>query len=94
MNSEVVKSHTLRIEKQGRLMAHGFTEDDRSEAIKALYDLQSIVQTIGHLGPMLKRTKPGSKRHQDYYDRLTRLENDASELSSKVAMFLKLVPLG
>jgi len=65
-----------------------------SEAIQALYDLQTIRQTIGHLGPMLKRTKPGSKRHQDYYDRLTRLENDASELSSKVAMFLKLVPLG
>jgi hypothetical protein len=75
-------------------MAHSFTEDDRSEAIKALYDLQTIRQTIGHLGPMLRRTKSGSKRHQDYWACLIRLENDASELSSKVAMFLKLVPLG
>jgi hypothetical protein len=75
-------------------MAHGFTEDDRSEAIKALYELQSIRMTIGHLGPMLRRTKPGSKKHQDYWDRLTVLENDADELSSKVAMFLRMVPLG
>lgn len=70
------------------------TEQDRQEALQALYALQALRQGIGKLGPMLRRTKPGSKKHSDYWDRLTRMENEASELSSKVAMFLKLAPLG
>jgi hypothetical protein len=68
-----------------------FTERDRKEALDALYDLQELRQTIGKLGPMLSRTKPGTKRHQDYYDQITRLENEASALSSKVSMFIRLV---
>jgi hypothetical protein len=75
-------------------MAHHFTEDDRKRAIQALYDLGDIRQAIGRMGPMLRRTRPGSKKHREYYDLLTKLENEASELSSEVAMFLKLVPLG
>jgi len=70
------------------------TENDRKEALQALYGVQALRQGIGKLGPMLRRTKPGSKKHLDYWNRLTQMENEASELSSKVALFLKLIPLG
>lgn len=70
-----------------------FTEQDRQAALKAHQDLHGIRQAIGSLGPRLRRTKPGSKRHKAYYDSLTKLESEASELSSTVAMFLRTVAL-
>ena len=70
-----------------------FTEEDRAEVLAALTDLQPLRQAIGRLGPMLRRTKSGSKKHRQYWDELTRMENEAGELSSKIRMFLRLVEL-
>ena len=70
----------------------------RTELRKALADLQSIRQAIGALGPRLRRTKPGSKRHRAYWDsltqlELTQLELQADECASKLQLALaELIP--
>jgi len=61
----------------------------RSDLLVAHYDLQSLRQAIGKLGYMLRRTKPGSARHQDYWRRLTNLENEATRLSEEIAAFIR-----
>jgi len=58
------------------------------QALEALNELPSVRQTIGKLGPQLRRCKPGSKRHQEIWDTLTRLENQACEMSSTIRMAL------
>jgi len=60
----------------------------RTEAVEALNELPSVRQTIGKLGPQLRRCKPGSKRHKEIWDTLTRLESQACEMSSKIRMAL------
>jgi hypothetical protein len=60
----------------------------KKEALDALGELQSVRQTIGKLGPQLRRCKHGSKRHKEIWGALTRLENEASEMSSKIRMAL------
>ena len=64
----------------------------RDQLLQAHYDLQSLRQAIGKLGYMLRRTKPGSTRHQDYWRRLTDLENEATRLSEEIAAFIRGVP--
>ena len=60
----------------------------KSEAIAAFNELPSVSQAIGKLGPVLRRCKPGSKRHREVWDALTRLENQACELSSTIRVAL------
>lgn len=54
----------------------------------ALDELPSVRQTIGKLGYQLRRCKPGTKRHKEIWDALTRLENEVCALSSKIRMAL------
>ena len=69
------------------------TAAERAELLQALTELRTHGQAIGALGTALRRTKPGSKRHKDYWDRLTKMEAAASEYSSKIAMFLLTHPV-
>ena len=62
--------------------------DLRKEALKALTELPCLYQSIGKLGYILRRCKPGTKRHKEVWDALTKLENKASELSSKIRLAL------
>jgi len=64
-------------------------ETDRRAALDAHRQLHSVRQAIGSTGLKLRRTKPGSKRHQDYYDALTKLEDRAATLSETVESFIK-----
>lgn len=64
-------------------------DDLQKEALKAHQELHSVRQGIGALGVKLRRTKPGSKRHQAYWDALTRLESEAEKLSSTVVLFIR-----
>lgn len=65
------------------------TPEDRATLDKCLTECQTLRQAIGVLGPKLRRTKPGSKRHKEYWDAMTKLENAASEYSSKIRFFLQ-----
>lgn len=58
------------------------------DAVAALNELPSVSQTIGKLGPVLRRCKAGSKRHKEVWDALTRLENQACELTSTIRVAL------
>jgi hypothetical protein len=69
------------------------TEAEQSELLHALTELQPLRQTIGQLGASLRRTKPGTKKHREYWDRLTVLENQAVVYSSKIRMFLMTHPI-
>lgn len=64
----------------------------RKDALDALRDLPGVRQTIGKLGPQLRRCRPGSKRHKEIWDALTRLENEACDMSSQIRMALMTVP--
>lgn len=64
----------------------------KQDALAALSELPSVRQTIGKLGPQLRRCKPGSKRHQEIWNTLTRLENQACELSSTIRLALNEIP--
>ncbi len=64
----------------------------KQEALAALSELNSVRQTIGALCIEHKRCKPGSKRWSEIYDTITRLENQACELSSKIRTALWLIP--
>lgn len=64
----------------------------RQEAMDALADLQSVRQGIGKMGYMLRRCKPGTKRHKQLWDALTLLEGEADKLSSKIRLALHSVP--
>lgn len=68
------------------------TKAEKDELLQSLTECQCISQTIGKLGPMLRRTKPGTKRHKEIWDALTRLGNEASEHSSKIRLFLQMQP--
>ena len=62
--------------------------EDREKLNQALTECQVLRQSIGSLGLRLGRTKPGSKRHKELWDTMTKLENAASEHSSKIRFFL------
>ena len=64
----------------------------KQEALAALRELPSHRQTIGKLGAQLRRCKPGTKRYREIWDALTRLENDACEMSSTIRTALLRVP--
>lgn len=64
------------------------TPEDRETLNKCLTECQTHQLAIGVLGPKLRRTKPDSKRHKQYWDAMTKLENAASEYSSKIRFFL------
>lgn len=64
----------------------------RQDALDALRDLPGVRQTIGKLGPQLRRCKNGSKRHKEIWDALTRLESEACEMSYTIRMALMTVP--
>jgi len=60
-----------------------------AEAHEALNELPSICQTVGVLGWALRRCKPGSKRHQRYWDRLTKLENQRNRMVTRIRLALE-----
>lgn len=60
----------------------------KQEALEALSELPSARQAIGKIGHLLRRCKPGSKRHKQLWESLTQLENEACELSSKIRLAL------
>lgn len=60
----------------------------KEEALKALNDLPSLRQAVGTHGVALRRCKPGSKRHREVWDAMTRLENEACEASSTIRLAL------
>lgn len=63
----------------------------REEALRALDDLPGHRQAIGSLGLTLRRCKPGSAKHKDAWDRLTKLESEACAMESKIRMALTLM---
>lgn len=69
------------------------TAAERAELLEALTEAQTHAQAVGSLGIALRRTKPGSKRHKDYWDRLTKLSNAQSEYSSMIRLFLLTHPV-
>lgn len=60
----------------------------KTEALAALNELPSVRQGIGALGQKLRRCKPGTSEHQRLWDALTKLENQACELSSTIRLAL------
>lgn len=76
-------------DKAAGLIKELLTPEDRETLNKCLTECQTLRQAIGVLGPKLRRTKPGSKRHKQYWDTMTKMENAASEYSSKIRFFLQ-----
>jgi hypothetical protein len=64
------------------------TPEDHATLSKALTECQALSQAIGALGPRLRRTKPGTKKHKKYWDDLTKMENERYEHSDKIRFFL------
>ena len=70
-------------------MIHALLTDEERETLqKALTEVQTLRQAIGVLGSRLRRTKSGTKRHKEYWDSLTKLENAASAHAGKIRFFL------
>jgi len=62
----------------------GLPPADTQAALQALRDLPGHRQAIGVLGQRLGRCKPGSKRYQEIWATLTRMENEACEMSTLI----------
>jgi hypothetical protein len=64
----------------------------KQEALDSMADLQSVRQGTGKMGYMLRRCRPGTKRHKQLWDALTLLEREADELASKIRLALNSIP--
>jgi hypothetical protein len=66
------------------------TKAEYDAASKALTLIHGRAQAIGAIGVMLRRCKPGSARHQELVANLTRLTNEAYEMTDTVRFALYL----
>jgi len=67
-----------------RMPAH-----DQARCVEILNELPSIYQAVGSTGTRLRRTKPGTKRHERYMAALLRLESSASALQDELRFLLR-----
>lgn len=67
----------------------GMSAHDQSRCIEILTELPSIYQAVGSTGTRLRRTKPGTKRHERYMADMLRLESSASALQDELRFLLR-----